>query len=591
MVHFITKLYMDEIATKPLETFKEAKIVRCWKRFKESRKVHKKRYFFGTCLLKLGAFTAFLVVSGLKFDKFFQRPKYVAVCQYVVSDELDLVVDESNCYIEVDEKHFTCDQEYGGNPTGETYEEESGDYSYDNGDTSYDSGDTNYDGGDTSYDDGDTSNDSGDTSYDSGDTSYDNGDTSNDNGDTSYDSGDTSYDNGDTSYDGGDTGDTGSTEDNTDIPDQDSSSESDSAIPPSRTIRRALRSIRYLQYDYSGSDTDSDPESDPYLSSNDADSAAEFANDIKKGYLVLLYLVWILFNIGFRIRSNLYTYRSRILQTIPCYTTTKKLKIALYENLIDICVATALYPFTYPDYGDCFECKSTFMCNISTYVMVNIGFYVVFISIILTMFDNTRRMYIEFLRSVYEYVKCKSGRKNSGIRCCVRYLICLIVVCINFFAIVACIISIVDYISTVYSLIQLFISIFFYFALFIDGDARKNQVAPAEQKNLTQNNDNGVETGIVIYRQNDPIPTDEHPEQLFTVRANKDPTIEETHPKNVDYPKYELVTQRPNNEPPQDRPDDQRAIQEPPNRNNPRMNILKRIVKFATIFWRCASNN
>ena len=296
-----------------LETLREARIVRCWRRFKESRKVHKKRYFFGTCLLKLGAFTAFLVVSGLKFDEFMRRPKYVAVCQYVVSDELDLVIDESNCHIEVDEKPFTCDNEYGESPTSESND--------DSEDSGYGSGDTS----DTGYDNGDTS----DAGYDSGDTS-----------DTGYDSGDTS----DTGYDSGDTSDTGNTGDNSGAADQGSSSEGDSAIPPSRTIRRALSSSRYLQY------SDSDSESESYLYSDEADSAKDFANDIKKGYLVLLYLVWILFNIGFRIRSNLYTYRSRILQTIPSYNKTKKLKIALYENLIDICVATALYPFTYPDY-------------------------------------------------------------------------------------------------------------------------------------------------------------------------------------------------------------------------------------------------
>lgn len=253
-------------------------------------------------------------------------------------------------------------------------------------------------------------------------------------------------------------------------------------------------------------------------------------------------------------------------------------------------MATALYPFTYPDYGDCFECKMPFMCNVAIYALVNIGFYIVFISIILTMFENTRRMYFQFLKSVWEYVRCKEGRKNTGIRCYIRYLICFLVVCINLFAAVACIVAIVDYISTVYSLIQLFISIFFYFALFVDGDVRKDQVAPAEQQALTPNNDNGVETGIVVYRQDDPLPTNEHPEQLFTVRTTKDPIYEQTYQKDNNYPNDAMVTQRPNNEP-TPRPDDQRAIQPPPNRNTQTINLIKRIFRIATIFWRCGSFN
>ena len=52
---------------------------------------------------------------------------------------------------------------------------------------------------------------------------------------------------------------------------------------------------------------------------------------------------------------------------------------------------------------------------------------------------------------------------------------------------VAVIIVVVDYISTVYSTIQLFISTFFYFALFANGQVGRAQVAPSGSNQEYQN--------------------------------------------------------------------------------------------------------
>lgn len=528
----------DKVAN-PTEMVQKAVLKNCWKRFKQSRKVHKKRYFLATCLIKLGAFIGFMVVSGQKFDEFMDRPEYIAVCQYAVSEELALQVDYSYCSITVDQKLFTCDTEYGSNPTSVTYEQYYKDSEYSSIETAgsgYDTDNNTGNAADSGYDSGDAGDSSFDTS-DTGNSSYDGGNE----GDSGYDGGDGSYNSSYTGQSGYNSNSTAATGNNTGIADQNSSSSSESNIPPSGLSRRALSSSRSLQTsDYTTY----------YLYSDEADTASKFANDIKKGYLVFLYVLWVIFNFSFRVHSNLYTYRSRILQSIPRYSKAKKLQIAIYENLIDMCVATALYPFTYPEYGDCFECPVSFMCSIAMYAFVNIGFYIVLISILLIMIEKTRGEYIKFLKSLLEYVRCAAGRKVTGAQCIVRYFIIFLVICINLFAFAACIVVLIDYISTVYSVIQLFISIIFYFALFVDGDVREGQVAPAEQHALTQGNDDQFREYPYNNRNN----------EVFEPRSNA----------NVQA--------------------DQRPSNHPQNGNNLRRKQLKGVLKVAQLCLKCGSS-
>jgi hypothetical protein len=472
---------MADKVVSPTEIIKKLSLKTCWRRFKQSRKVHKKRYFLATCLIKLGAFIGFMVVSGQKFDEFMKRPEYIPVCQYAVSEELELYVDYPSCAITVNQKLFTCDTEYGSNPTGVTYDQyykgseyssvetaESGYNTANTEETAYNTGDTGDSGYNSSY--------TGDSGYNSsytGDLGYNNSDTGNSSIDTGN-AGSSGYNSsyiGESGYNNSYTEGTGNN--------LNSSSSTDENIPTSGPNRRALASSRSLQSsDYT-----------TQLYSDEAYDAKEFANDILKGYLVFLYILWVTFNFAFRVHSNLYTYRSRILQSIPRYSKTKKLKISIYENLIDMCVATALYPFTYPEYGDCFECPISFMCSIAMYAFVNIGFYIVLISILLIMFEKTRVQYITFLKSSLVYVMCRPEERTTNTQCVVRCLVCFLVICINLFALAACIVVVIDYISTVYSVIQLCISIIFYFALFCDGDVREGQVAPEEQHAFTQGND------------------------------------------------------------------------------------------------------
>lgn len=384
---------MAEKALDALEAAEVAVDSSCWKRFVKSRQDHKKRYFFGTCLIKLAAFISFLVVSGLKFDKFLNRPEYIAVCQYVLSEDLDILVDDTLCVIAVDQEIFTCDTEYGDPPTG-TYYYSKGGYSYN-------------------------------TTYKL---------------DTGYNS----------SY----------TTNSTLIAYSKSNSENDGNILPSDDDLIASRSSISLKI----------ITNDTYPSSSEASDAQDFANKVDKGYLIFLYIVWVFFNFGFRVHSNYYTYQTKIIKAIPKYTKWKKLRISIYENLIEICVATAIYPFTYPDYGDCFECSASFLCDGTIYGLVNIGFYIVIISLFLTMFKTTRDWYFMFLLSIYRYARGTSGKKASGCQRFLRYLLLFLIICINLFAVAACIVGSIDIISTIYSSSQLLISIIFYFAFLCDGD-------------------------------------------------------------------------------------------------------------------------
>lgn len=190
-----------------------------------------------------------------------------------------------------------------------------------------------------------------------------------------------------------------------------------------------------------------------------AESAKEFANDISLDYMKLLFYLWIGFNCLFKLNHNYHSYRSKILRVVPKCSFWKKLKVIIYENLIEISVGTAIYPITYPDYGDCFDCDKEWACSHDFFTFSTVGFWIVLFILLLSMNKTTSRCLYGCICGI-----CES--KNIICYICIS----IPIYCMIAFIALAVSITQIDLLTSIYSSVQLSISAIYYFLLLFYED-------------------------------------------------------------------------------------------------------------------------
>lgn len=302
----------------------------CMRSFERSKFAHRTLYFIGTCLAKFAAFTTFCAIYNQMMDDFRDRPKYISVCQYVVSEELNLKVDR-NCKLFLNQEEFTCNTEYGSNPTTKESDEVS-EYIIRPAYSAY-----------------------GDSEI--GDSGYNNSNLDN----SKYDGGESGYGDGFIDY----------------------SSSENRTYTTSFGIEQ--KASEYLE-----------PVTDGFRSTVAADKVREFVNSAEYYDMVeFFFIFWILANVVFRLVRACLKFTE--ITNFPCYTGGDKFKIIFYENLIEACISTSIYPVTYLKYGDCFECPLDFMCDFGFYLFTAIGFIFTILSIFLTMCECGKKLYCKLI--------------------------------------------------------------------------------------------------------------------------------------------------------------------------------------------------